>query len=188
MISKIFWRTLLGIFIWMVIHSIVVARVGMRSFEGKADVAIVLGNEVYKDGTLSPWLRGRVDAALNLYKKQQVKKIFVSGGIGESKYPEGDAMRDYLIQQGVPVSDIFTDNLGNNSYLTAKNFMELNQQQHFQSAVAVTSWFHVLRSKYIIQKLGFRNVYGDHSRSYFGKDILYLLREFPAYYKYMLAY
>ncbi|NML21776.1 YdcF family protein [Pseudoflavitalea sp. G-6-1-2] len=181
-------RVLQLLVLWVAVHCSIAAIVGLRSFDGKADVAIVLGNEVYKDGTLSPWLRGRVDAALHLYNNHQVKKIFVSGGIGDSGYPEGDAMRNYLIQQGVPVADIITDNLGNNSYLTAKNFVEANQQLKYESAVAVSSWFHVLRCKYILQKLGVKKVYGDHSRSYFGKDILYLLREFPAYYKYMLVY
>lgn len=148
----------------------------------------MLGNEVYKDGSLSPWLKGRVDAALALYRNKQVKRIFVSGGVGDSKFPEGDAMRNYLVQQGVPPEDIFTDNEGDNSYLTAKNFIALNEKEHFRSAVVVSSYFHVLRSKYIVQKLGFENVSGDHSRAYFGKDILGLMREFPAFYKYVLVY
>lgn len=188
MISKVFRRSLLLVFIWMVIHCSWAAIVGLRDFKGNADVAIVLGNTVYRDGSLSPWLKGRVDAALTLYRNKQVRKIMVSGGTGDSGYPEGDAMRDYLLQQGVPSGDIFTDNEGANSYLTAKNFMTLNQVYHFRSAVVVSSWFHVLRCKYIVKKLGFENVEGDHSRSYFGKDVLYVMREFPAFYKYMLVY
>lgn len=188
MISKIFWRGLLLIFIWMVVHSTWAAIVGLRDFKGNADVAVVLGNEAFADGSLSPWLKGRVDAALTLYRNQQVKKIFVSGGIGDSEFPEGDAMRNYLLQHGVPASDIFTDNEGNNSYLTAKNFITLNRQEHFRSAVVVSSWYHVLRCKYIVKKLGFDNVEGEHSTTYFGRDIISLLREFPAYYKYMIVY
>lgn len=188
MIRKIFRRSLLLVFIWMIIHCSWAAIVGLQDFKGNADVAIVLGNQVYADGTLSPWLKGRVDAALTLYRNKQVKKIMVSGGVGDSGFPEGDAMRNYLEAQGVPLPDIITDNAGDNSYLTAKNFVELNKKEHFQSAVVVSSWFHVLRCKYIVKKLGFEDVAGDHSISYFGKDILYLLREFPAFYKYMMVY
>lgn len=172
----------------MVIHCSWAAIVGLRDFKGQADVAIVPGSEVYRDGSLSPWLKGRVDAALALYRKGQVNKIFVSGGVGDSQFPEGDAMRNYLEQQGVPLQDIFTDNEGDNTYLTAKHFIALNEKEHFRSAVAVSSYYHMLRSKYIIQKMGFKNLSTDHSRAYFGKDILSLMREFPAFYKYMLVY
>lgn len=188
MISKVFKRVFLLIFIWIVVHCTWATIVGLQHFKGNADVAIVLGNEVFSDGSLSPWLKGRVDAALTLYRNKQVKKIFVSGGIGDSKFPEGDGMRNYLLQQGVPAGDIFTDNEGANSYLTAKNFMTLNQQADFRSAVVVSSWYHILRCKYIMKKLGFEKVEGEHSSTYFGRDIISLLREFPAYYKYMLVY
>jgi len=188
MISKIFRRGLLLLLTWMVIHCTWATIVGLRPFKGKADVAIVLGNQVYKDGTLSPWLRGRVDAALNLYQNKQVKKIFVSGGIGDTKFPEGDGMRNYLVQKGVPDSVIIVDNLGDNSYHTAKNFITLNEKEHFDAAVVVSSYYHILRCKYIIKKLGYENVASDYSRSFFWQDMIGLVREFPAFYKYMLVY
>jgi vancomycin permeability regulator SanA len=188
MIIRFFLRILYLVFIWMIVHCTWATIVGLRDFKGQADIAIVLGYEVYSDGTLSPALKGRVDAALSLYRNQQVKKIMVSGGIGESGYPEGDAMRNYLLQQGMPAKDIFTDNKGENSYFTAKNFLKLNQTEHFRSAVVVSSFYHVLRCRYIVKKLGFENVYTEHSRVYSGKDIPGLIREFPAYYKYMLVY
>lgn len=186
--GKIIKRSIFLGLIWVLIHCLWATIVGLRDFKGQADLAIVLGNEVYKDGSLSPWLRGRVDAALNLYRNKQVKKILVSGGVGDSKFPEGDGMRNYLLQQGVPAQDIFTDNEGDNSYLTAKNFITLNQKEHFRSVVVVSSFFHLLRCRYIVKKLGFENVATDHSRNYYWKDIFYLMREFPAYYKYMLVY
>ncbi|WP_127127672.1 YdcF family protein [Pseudoflavitalea rhizosphaerae] len=188
LIVRLLKRCISLVLLWMIVHCTWATVVGLQDFRTQADVAIVLGNEAYSDGSLSPWLKGRVDAALRLYRNQQVKMIMVSGGIGESGFPEGDAMRNYLVEQGVPAKDIFTDNKGDNSYFTAKNFIALNQQEHFRSAVVVSSWFHVLRCRYIVKKLGFENVATDHSRAYFWKDIFGLVREFPAYYKYMLVY
>ncbi|MBO9563499.1 MAG: YdcF family protein [Niastella sp.] len=173
---------------WFFLHTLWVVKDGLHDFTGKADVAIVLGNTVFADGSLSPWLRGRVDAALQLYRNKQVKKIFVSGGIGTSDYPEGDGMRNYLIAQGVPDEDIIVDNAGDNSYLTAKNFLTLNTTTHYQSAVVVTSYYHVTRSKYIVKKLGFPAVAGDHSKFTAINDWYGLTREFPAFYKYWLRY
>lgn len=173
---------------WFFLHCLWVVKDGMHGFSGQADVAIVLGSTVFRDGSLSPWLKGRVDAALQLYRNKQVKKIFVSGGIGTSDYPEGDGMHQYLLSQGVPDSAILVDNYGNNSYLTAKNFLSWNHGAHNRSAVVVTSFYHVTRSKYIVKKLGFPTVGGDWSKYSALKDWFGLAREFPAFYKYWLVY
>jgi vancomycin permeability regulator SanA len=173
---------------WFFLHCLWVVKDGMHAFTGKADVAIVLGNTVFEDGSLSPWLQGRVDEALKLYRNGQVKKIFVSGGIGTSDYPEGDGMQHYLLARGVPGQDIVVDNYGNNSYLTARNFLSFNRSTHYTSAVMVTSFYHVTRSKYIVKKLGFTAVEGSCSRYRDMKDWHGLAREFLAFYKYWLVY
>jgi len=173
---------------WFFLHCLWVVKDGMHGFTGQADVAIVLGSTVFSDGSLSPWMKGRVDAALQLYRNHQVKKIFVSGGIGTSDYPEGDGMHHYLLEQGVPDSAIVVDNYGNNSYLTAKNFLSWNQTAQYQSAVVVTSFYHVTRCKYIMRKLGFPAEGGASSEYRAVKDWWGLTREFPAFYKYMLVY
>ena len=173
---------------WFFLHCLWVVKDGMHPFTGKADVAIVLGNTVFKDGSLSPWLQGRVDEALYLYRNKQVKKIFVSGGIGTSYFPEGDGMRNYLLSKGVADSAIIVDNYGDNSYLTARNFIGFNKQDQYSSAVMVTSYFHVTRCKYIMRKLGFQVVSGDYSRFMRVIDWYSLAREFPAFYKYCMIY
>lgn len=183
------WRILFLVGLtWFLVHCSWVTWDGLRPFTGSADVAVVLGNAVNKDGTLSPWLQGRVDAALQLYRNKQVKKIFVSGGIGKSKFPEGDAMRNYLVSHGVDSSLVIVDNEGSNSYLTAKHLVELREKGHFSSAVLVSSFYHITRCKYITRKLGFVNVSGDYSRTFFWQDAFGLAREFVAFYKYVLVY
>ena len=179
----------IGVFVfWMLSHSAYVIYDGLHNYSGKADVAIVLGNSVFAHGSLSPWLQGRVDAALQLYEEGRIKKIFVSGGKGEYGVYEGDAMKKYLIEKNVPGNDIIKDNNGNNSYLTAKDFIALNDSLHFASAIVVSSFYHITRCKYIIKKLGYKNVEGFASSRYFWKDGYGLFREFFAFYKYVLFY
>lgn len=174
--------------VWFLLHSAYVIYDGLNNYHGSADVAIVLGNSVYADSSLSPWLQGRVDAAIELYESSKIKKIFVSGGEGEYGVHEGDAMRKYLIEKNIPVNAIVADNLGSNSYLTAKDFISLNDSLHFASAIVVSSFYHITRCKYIIKKLGFKNVQGFASDKYFWKDGYALLREFFAFYKYVIFY
>jgi vancomycin permeability regulator SanA len=177
--------------VWILIHIIYITIDGLRDYSGKADIAIIPGNRVYADGNLSAWLQGRVDKALELYKEGRVKKIFASGGISSREdryYPEGDAMKNYLVAHGVAAADIVADNYGQNTFLTAKNFIALNKSYHFSSVIVVSSFYHITRSKYILRKLGFKNVYNASSDYYTFKDVAGTLREVPAFYKYMLVY
>ena len=178
--------------LWILVHVTYITIDGFIDRNDRGDVAIILGNAVYPDGSLSPWLKGRVDAALELYRQGKVKKIFASGGIGmdtiEGGYPEGDAMKKYLVEHGVPANDVIADNYGRNTYLTAKDFIAWNRQYHYSSAVIVSQFYHITRSKYILRKLGFKNVGNARSRVYSFGDVQGTLREVPAFYKYLLVY
>lgn len=184
--KRLFWFLL----IWFSAHMIYLLIDGMPDTKEKADVAIVLGNRVYSDGRLSSWLQGRVDVALGLYRNGQVKKIFVSGGIPDdpSAYAEGTAMKRYLIKNGVPDTAVIIDDHGDNTYLTAKNFIAWNQTQGCTSAIVVSQYFHITRCKMILHKLGFANVKSASSNVYHWKDALSAGREFFAFYKYLVAY
>ena len=173
---------------WLLLHSAYVVHDGLHPSGGKAEVAIVFGNTVFADSSLSPWLQGRVDAAIGLYKKGRVEKIFASGGKGEYGVKEGDGMKKYLLEKNIPGNDIIADNNGNNSYLTAKDFIALNDSLHFASAIVVSSFYHITRCKLIVKKLGFKNVEGFASDKYFRQDGYGLFREFFAFYKYAIFY
>ena len=183
-------RVIFFLIAWVLIHAIVITIDGLKGDPAKADVAIVLGNRVYADGSLASWTKGRVDKALKLYQQGKVKAVFVSGGMGvEDHYPEGKAMKAYLVSQGVPDSAVIEDNEGANTYLTAVNFLKWNKERNYSSAVIVSQFYHITRSKYILKKMGFTgSVYSATSEAYHWKDITGTMREVPAFYKYLLFY
>src|ERR1700716_504778 len=77
--------------VWLLFHIIYICIDGLRDNYSDADVAVILGNRVYADGSLSSWLQGRVDRALQLYKQGKVKMVFASSGISTKEdggYPE----------------------------------------------------------------------------------------------------
>lgn len=185
------WRILLLILLaWFVGHMAYALADGLHDYRGQADIAIVLGNRVYSGGRLSPVLQGRVDRVLRLYREGKVPRIMVSGGRGlkDDKYPEGLAMKQYLMRHGVPADRIIEDNDGENTYLTAKNFLPVADSLHLSSAIVVSSFYHVTRAKYIIRKLGFRNVHSVSSDEYFWNDAVGLPGDCIAFYKYVIAY
>jgi vancomycin permeability regulator SanA len=179
---------LIVLVIWFLLHAIYITFDGLNSYKGKADIAIVLGNPVNADSSLSPWLMGRVDQAFRLYKEGRIKKIFVSGGPGEYGVAEGDAMKSYLLKKNIPGSAIIADNAGRNTFYTARDFIGLNDSLHFRSAIVVSSFYHLSRAKYIIRKLGFSSVYSVASTRYFLQDSYGIIREFFAFYVYLVLY
>jgi len=175
---------------WFLAHLLYITIDGLRNDPEGADVAIVLGNAANSDGSLAPWTRGRVDKALELYRSGRVRMIFVSGGITrETRYPEGTAMKAYLVSAGVPDSAVVADNKGVNTYYTAVNFLEWNKTNQFKSVVIVSQFYHITRSKFILSKMGFEGKILDASSDVYNwQDVFGTLREVPAFYKYLLAY
>lgn len=79
------------------------------------DFLIVLGCGIRADGTPTPLLRGRLDLALDFYRRQlsqtgKAPRFIVSGGQGPDEVrSEAAAMRDYLLGQGVAEGEILTE-------------------------------------------------------------------------------
>lgn len=170
------------LFIWFSIHTIYCIYDGLKDEKKQADVAVILATTVNEDGSLSERLEKRVQCGLQLYQNKRVKKIIVSGGFGKEGYFEADKMRDYLIKEGVPKKDIIVDNKGNNTRLTVKNTLKLQEKLQFKSIIVVSQYFHITRTKKLFKKKGLTNI-SSKSPNYFEvRDFYSLIREFIAYY------
>ncbi len=147
-----------------------------------ADVAVILGSKVNKDGTLSERLIKRLECGSDLYKAGRVKKIIVSGGLGEEGFCEGDKMKYFLLNKGISGKDIIVDNKGNNTIATVENTIKLKDSLDFKSLIVVSQYFHVTRTKMLFRKRYFDNI-SSASPMYFElRDVFSLFREFIAYY------
>ncbi|WP_051884446.1 YdcF family protein [Chryseobacterium luteum] len=168
--------------LWFMIHSIYIINDGLTNTQQNTDLAVVFGNKVNEDGTLSPRLKARLDEAVRLYGKKQVKEILVSGGLGKEGYWEGNEMKKYLIENKIPSEKILTDNYGDTTEKTVINSVKAADSLKYKSIVSVSQYYHQTR----IKKL-FRNCHFDHitssSPEYFEiRDVYSVFREFFAYY------
>ena len=86
------------------------------------NVAIVLGNWLNNDGSISKLLEKRLQMAKELYFNKEVDKLIVSGGLANKKagISEAEAMASHLIKDGVKEEDII---LEKNSKTTTENAM-----------------------------------------------------------------
>ncbi len=177
--------------IWFFMHVGWILWVGLReelSNESlKANLAVVMGNEILPDGKPSPRLLARLDQAVELYQNARVESILVTGGVDNAGHDEALIMGRYLLKKGVPKEVIRVDSLGDNTYMSAAN---LNQMlEYYQSrkiVVVISSYHHILRAKLAMHKCGMKVVYGSYSRLFELRDIYYSIpKEFLAYYNYL---
>lgn len=172
----------LGLLLWIAGHLTYVIVDGLTDTGKSADIAVILGNKVNPDGSLSERLMQRVRCGLSLYQAGRVKKLLVSGGFGKEGFYEGDKMKQFLVANGVPPANIVVDNKGNNTLATVDNTLQLRDSLHYKSIIVVSQYFHLTRTKMLFRKRGFDAV-SSASPAYFElRDLYALPREFAAYY------
>jgi len=116
-----------------------------------AYTALILGAKVHGGGRLSHMLEDRVLTGLELYRLGKVKKLLLSGDHGQQAYDEVNAMRDYLLKQGVPAQDIFMDHAGFDTYSSMYRARDVFQ---VRDVIVVTQAFHLPRAVFLARSLG----------------------------------
>ncbi|MBP7401712.1 MAG: YdcF family protein [Clostridia bacterium] len=157
----------------------VVESVGTRgivaaSDAGHADCILVLGAQVRSDGSVSPMLADRLETALVLYRAGVSDRILVSGDHGTEYYDEVNAMRNYLLERGVPSGHVFMDHAGFDTYdslYRARDVFEV------RSCVVVTQGFHLKRALFIAGEIGLDARGVDAALGVYGREGYYRFRE-----------
>ena len=158
----------------ILISTIIIAiKSALRKIEHNKDYMIILGCQIKKDGTLTPLLKGRADKAIEFRNKQleETKKdlIFIaSGGKGPNEIiSEGEAIKNYLVEQGIPKKNILVDDKSKNTFENIKFSNKLIDKKKANIAFSTTK-YHVLRAGLIAtsQNLHLEGI-GSKTRSYF---------------------
>jgi SanA protein len=118
---------------------------------GETVTAVLLGASVYSSGKLSPVLKERVDAAIELYKSGAVQKILVTGDNKTPTYNEVIPVRDYLLNRDIPAEHVFTDFAGFNTY---DSLYRADEVFGVTKALIVTQRFHLPRAIFIARSVG----------------------------------
>jgi uncharacterized SAM-binding protein YcdF (DUF218 family) len=121
-----------------------------------ADVIVVLGAAQY-NGTPSPVFQGRLVQAEHLYRDGFAPAILVLGANqpGDAT-TEGASGRDWLIKQGVPTTDVYSDPVGTDTLQSLEGAAAFMRDHGMQSAFLVSDPWHNLRIKRMAGDLGIR--------------------------------
>lgn len=108
-----------------------------------AEVAIVFGAGLRRDGRPTGVLYDRVAAAVVLFMNGRVDKLLMSGTQSGEDYDEPAAMRDLAVELGVPEQAIELDGGGTRTFATCQRAMLLHG---VNDALLVTQRYHLPRA------------------------------------------
>jgi SanA protein len=138
------------------------------------EFAIVLGAGVH-GYELSGALRARMELALDLYRKQLVRSILLSGDGTDTWYNETMAMKRFALMNDVPPSRIFADAKG---YSTYASVLRAREVFDVETAYVVSQRFHLPRVLWLSGAVGM-DVIGVSTGPVEG-ELFYAMREIPA--------
>lgn len=167
---------------WFLIHSIYITIDGLNDKNKTADIAIVFGNKINKNGSPSDRLKARLNQCIKIYKERRVKRILVSGGLGIEGFWEGEKMKKYLIENEIPSEFIIVDNYGNDTEKTVETSVRIIDSLHYNKAISVSQFYHQTRIKKLFKENSFYNIESSSPKYFEMRDFYSVFREFFAYY------
>jgi uncharacterized SAM-binding protein YcdF (DUF218 family) len=158
---------------------------GVTDYRRPADLIVVFGARAFADGTLSDALSERVQTASSLYRDGLAPRLLFSGGPGDGRVSEAEAMRRFANTLGVPDSAILLDTQGLDTEATVRNTMALLQNQPAR-ILTVSHFYHLPRIKMTFQRYGAEVWTVPCDSSVLAKMPFNLLREDAAFWVYYL--
>lgn len=117
-----------------------------------AEVGVVLGcSPRTPDGRANLFFSARMRAASDLFRAGKVKRLIVSGDNGSATYDEPTAMRDALVELGVPAANIERDFAG---FRTLDSMVRAKEVFGVRRTVVVSQAFHAERAVFLARAYG----------------------------------
>lgn len=150
----------------------------------KYQYIIVLGSGLVKGNKIPPLLANRVDKGIDAFRENENSILIFSGGRGEDEtVAEGEAMKDYALQKGVPESAVLVENKSVNTRENLLFSLQLIENLGCgikENLLVVTTRYHVLRALLLAKNLGIScDGRGSKTKLYF--SINAFIREWIAY-------
>jgi SanA protein len=177
-----FWISVLALFGVLLVAPGVLMRVAMTPYFFSdvaqippASAALILGASIIR-GAPSPILAARAEAGKDLYEYGKVPVLLLSGAV-EPNYNEVAAMRQYLVDAGIPERDIALDEAGVDTF---SSMYRAHNVLLADSLIIVTQDFHLPRAVFLARAMHIK-AYGLAASR--GGTVYDYLREIPASWK-----
>ncbi|CDM67448.1 hypothetical protein CM240_0281 [Clostridium bornimense] len=156
--SSVFILFSICLVIFLFVECIIIYN-GFVHDKGKPDYVVVLGAGL-RGSRITTALRCRLDAAVEYNKLYPEVPIVVSGGQGpDEDLSEAEAMKNYLITNGVNEELIIEEDKSTNTYenfkFTKRKLKEIDDKKNITITV-ITNNFHMYRAKLLAEDIGFK--------------------------------
>jgi len=164
---------------FIVIEGLIIYNANITK-ETSVDYIVILGAMVRGD-TPSLILDERLQAGLNCIKKHPEAKVILSGAKGPGEnISEAQAMRIYLINNGVDEAKLIKEENSTNTFENLENSKKIIAKINNKTKIfIVTSDFHMFRSKMLASRIGL-TAYGVPAKTELYLQPTYYLREYFA--------
>ena len=132
--------------------------IGEQDTTEPADIIIVLGSGLRKDGRPGPALRRRTMHAADLWKNDLAPLVLCAGGQSEY-YPrtEADACREILLAAGLPADAILMEDRSRSTEENAIYSKRILDEKQLTQVVLVSDSYHMLRARWIFSMQGIQS-------------------------------
>lgn len=145
---------ILCLIIYMFATTISICTYSLKDEKRLADVAIVLGAGATDKG-ISPVYRERVNHGIWLYQNGYVNAIILTGGIGKGNInSDASIAKKYVIEQGIPESDVYTEDKSNITQENISNTVDIMNDLSFHTAIIVSDPLHMKRAMLMASDYG----------------------------------
>jgi len=128
---------------------------GINDEASSADVIIVLGAGVTRNGNAGFALSRRALQAVALYNAGHAKSILCSGGQPPNRpNSEAYACQQFLMAQGIPENAIVLESRSRSTEENAVYSSEIMRERGWQTALVTTDSFHIFRARWIFAQVG----------------------------------
>lgn len=141
------------------------------------DYIVVLGTTINPDNSPSYQLIDRLDKCIELYKLKPSISIVISGDDGIKNSDEITVMKDYLVSNNIPLSNIIIDGHGYSTYESVYNVKSIVGDSKI---IFVSHGYHLYRILFLATEKGIKasGVPAVNNFSFYDEE--YMIREFFA--------
>ncbi len=177
--SRLFQLFLLLViwFFWMNAWIVLDSRNEVQRTPGSYDwytVWLVLWASVRSDGSLSPVLQQRVDAAISVYNAWKIQKIIVSWYDKDETYLEAMSMGEYMLSKSVREEDLVIDSWW---YDTLASVQRAKNEFGVEKMIIFTQRYHLWRSVFLAKHSDVDAVWYSTDHHAYSVSDLWTLRE-----------
>ena len=149
---------LLALVLYLVGFAFAAFIIGEQDTTERADVIIVLGSGLRKDGQPGPALTRRTRHAADLWHKGIAPLVLCTGGQSEY-YPrtEAAACREILLAAGLPDDTILMEERSRSTEENAIYSKQILDERRLARVVLVSDSYHMLRARWLFSKQGIQS-------------------------------